>query len=83
MSKHKSLFFYILFAIVLASCKHNSDNINISKDGIYGGTFSYGNFLDIIEIKSPTLNDGKLFREVETKNKKKVVKKPPSSFKYF
>ena len=51
MSKPKNLFFYILFAIVLASCKHNSDNINISKDGIYGGTFSYGNFTNKIQFE--------------------------------
>ena len=67
MSKLKSLFFYILFAIVLASCKHNSDNINISKDGIYGGTFSYGNFLDKIqfEIEKDSTNYKVFFTSLE------------------
>ena len=51
MSKHRNLFFYILFVIVLASCKHNSDNINSSKDWIYGGMFSYGNFTDKIQFE--------------------------------
>ena len=51
MSKLKSLFFYILVAIVLASCRHNSDTINSTKDGIFAGTFSYGNFTDKIQFE--------------------------------
>jgi len=61
------LFFYILFAIVLASCKHNSDNINSSKDGIYGGMFSYGNFTDKIqfEIEKDSSNYQVFFTSLE------------------
>lgn len=51
MSKNKSLFFFILFAMVLSACKHNSDTINSSKDGIFAGTFSSGNFTDNIQFE--------------------------------
>ena len=67
MSKYKSLFFHILFVIVLASCKHNSDTINSSKDGIFAGTFSYGNFTDKIrfEIEKDSSNYQVCFTSLE------------------
>ena len=67
MSKLKSLFFYILFAIVLASCKHNSANDTTNKKGSFNGTFSYGNFTDKIqfEIEKDSTNYKVFFTSLE------------------
>ena len=45
------LVYYILIVIVLASCKHNSQNNNSDREGRFIGTFISGNFSDSIQFE--------------------------------
>ena len=61
------LVYYIIIVIVLASCEHNSQNINSDREGCFIGTFISGNFSDSIqfEIERDSVNWKVFFTSLE------------------